>query len=114
MPSVDEFDAVLCKSISSGGVTARRWKRQLATCDRLDFQPLNHARKEPQKTLQLTISLRRPMPPPRRNARENAAVRCLRGALLNHGGVSHRGYHTLHARRASRVTQSHLTAVRSS
>ena len=38
-------------------------------------------------------NLRRPMPPKRRNARENAAVRCLRGNLRrppSHGGVSRR------------------------
>ena len=48
--------------------------------------------------------LRRSMPPTRRNARETAVVRCLRDALLSHGGVSRR--RTVRKYRA--VTSRHL------
>ena len=47
--------------------------------------------KSVRENLSASFLLRRPMPPQRRNARENAAIRCLRDALLNHGGVSHFG-----------------------
>jgi hypothetical protein len=53
----------------------------LETVVRWTSNQVNHARKKLQEIRSADNSMLRPMPPQRRNARENAAVRRLRAAL---------------------------------